>query len=329
VTRVLVTGGGGFLGSAIVRRLLARGDEVRSLARGAYPELTALGVHTVRADLRDADAVRAAAAGCDVVFHVGAKAGIGGPGREYAETNVGGTTNVLAACRAHGVPRLVYTSTPSVVATHDGIAGGDESLPYPARYESPYASTKAAAERAVLAADGPELATVALRPHLIWGPGDTQLGPQIVERGRRGRLRFVGNGTNLVDSTYIDNAVSAHLSAADRLRPGATVAGRAYFVSQGEPRPIRDLVLGVLAAAGVDRVPGTIPFPVAYALGALAEGIFVVTRRRTEPPMTRFLARQLATPHWFDIGAARRDLGYTPTVDIATGMARLRVHLCG
>ncbi len=327
--RALVTGGGGFLGSAIVRGLIARGDEVHTFARGAYPELSLLGAHTVRGDLRDADAVCAATAGCDVVYHVGALAGIGARGREYAETNIGGTANVLAACRAHGVPRLVYTSTSSVVATHDGIAGGDESLPYPARYESPYAATKAAAERAVLAADGLELATVALRPHLIWGPGDTQLGPRIVERGRRGRLRFVGDGTNLVDSTYIDNAVSAHLAAADRLHPGAAISGRAYFVSQGEPRPIRDLVLGVLAAAGVDNVPGTVPFPVAYALGALAEGVFVLTRRPTDPPMTRFLARQLATPHWFDIAAARRDLGYIPAVDIATGMVRLREHLRG
>lgn len=327
--RALVTGGGGFLGAAVVRALVARGDEVRSFARGRYPELTALGVETVQGDLRDPGAVHAATAGCEVVFHIGAKAGIGGRRRQYAETNIDGTANVLAACRAHGIQRLVHTSTPSVVATGAGIAGGDESLPYAKVSESPYAATKAVAERAVLAAAGPDLATVALRPHLIWGPGDTQLGPRIVERARRGRLRFVGDGNNLIDSTYIDNAVAAHLLAADRLEPDAVMAGRAYFVSQGDPRPLRELVLGILAAAGIDGVPGNIPFPVAYVLGALAEGAFAVTGRRSDPPMTRFLARQLATPHWFDIGAARRDLGYIPVVDTATGMARLRQHLRG
>lgn len=327
--RALVTGGGGFLGAAVVRLLVARGDEVRSLARGSYPELAALGVDTVRGDLCDRAAVHAAAEGCDVVFHVGAKAGVAGSAREYLATNVSGTGNVLAACGANGVRRLVYTSTPSVVADRHDIVGGDESLPYATGHQAPYPATKATAERAVLAANGTALATVALRPHLIWGPGDTQLVPRIIERARRGRLRFVGSGDNVIDSTYIDNAATAHLLAADRLYPGAAISGRAFFLSQGEPLPVRELVNRILAAAGLEPVTATVPFPVAYALGGLCELAVALSQSQAEPPMTRFLARQLATSHWFDISAARRDLGYEPTVTLDEGLARLQEHLRG
>lgn len=327
MTRALVTGGGGFLGSAVVRLLRARGTAVSTLTRGSYPELAALGVRTLQGDLADAQAVRAATEGCDVVFHVGAKAGVWGPAGEYAATNVQGTRNVIAACRAYGVRRLVYTSTPSVVADRQGIAGGGESLPYARRHDSPYSASKAEAEQAVLAANDAELGTLALRPHLIWGPGDTQLIPRILDRARQGRLRFVGDGTNLIDSTYIDNAAGAHLLAADLLDPGAGISGRPFFISQGEPLPIRDLVNRILDTAGMAPVDSTIPFALAYAAGGLAEAAFALGRRRTEPPMTRFLARQLATPHWFDIGAARRELGYQPRVSLADGLARLRDHL--
>lgn len=329
MTTSLVTGGGGFLGAAVVRQLVARGDAVRTLTRGSYPELAVLGVESIRGDLAAADTVRAAAAGCDVVFHVGAKAGAWGPAREYAATNVQGTQNVLTACRELGIRRLVYTSTPSVVAQRDGITGGRESLPYALRHDSPYAASKAEAEQAVLAANDAELATVALRPHLIWGPGDTQLIPRILDRARRGSLRFVGDGSNLIDSTYIDNAAWAHLLAADRLHPGAGISGRPFFISQGEPLPIRELLNGILDAAGLDPVDSTVPFALAYALGGLAEAVCTVAGGRREPPMTRFLARQLATPHWFDISAARRELGYQPGVSVAEGLARLREHLSG
>lgn len=325
--RVLVTGGGGFVGGAVVRALLARGEEVVSLARGDYPQLRALGVQTARGDLAEPDAVVAAARGCEAVVHVAAKAGIWGSARDYERSNVEGTRSVLAACRALGIGRLVHTSTPSVVHAGSDIAGGDESLPYAERPETPYARTKAAAERLVLAAADSSLATVALRPHLVWGPGDTQLVPRILDRARRGRLRFVDGGRALIDTTYIDDAVAAHLDALDALTPQAACAGRAYFISSGDPRPVRDIVNAILAAGGLPPEHRSVPLPVALAAGTAAEALWRVLRRDEEPPMTRFLARQLGTAHWFDISAARRDLGYAPRVGLDEGLRRLAAAL--
>ncbi|MBA2575854.1 MAG: NAD-dependent epimerase/dehydratase family protein [Euzebyaceae bacterium] len=321
--RALVSGGGGFLGGAIVRRLLDRGWAVRSFARGAYPALAAAGVEVLRGDLADADAVGRAVAGCDVVFHVAARAGVGGAPSAYRAANVDGTVHVVAACRRHGVGRLVFTSSPSVVHRGDDLRGADESAPYATRHLAAYPATKAAAERVVLAADGPALATTALRPHLVWGPGDTHLVPRLLARARAGRLRFVGDGRALVDSTYVDNAAEAHLLAADRLAGDGAPAGRAYFVSNGEPRPVADLVNAILRAAGLPEEHRTVPFAAAYAAGAVAEVAWRVARRTDDPPVSRFLARQLATAHWFDLTAARRDLGYVPRVSLDEGFARL------
>src|SRR4051794_17293862 len=256
---VLVTGGGGFLGGAIVRRLAARGDAVRALSRGGYPGLRAMGVALVQGDLADPAAVARAAEGCAVVFHVAAKAGIWGPFAEYHRSNVAGTRNVIAACRACGVRRLVFTSSPSVVFDGRDMEGVDESVPYPRHYETAYPATKAEAERLVRAANGDDLATVALRPHLIWGPGDTNIVPRIIARAKSGRLRRIGRRVNLVDSTYIDDAAEAHLRAADRLVPGAPIAGRAYFLSQGEPWPLWELVNRILRAAHQPPSPGPSP----------------------------------------------------------------------
>jgi nucleoside-diphosphate-sugar epimerase len=321
--RALVTGGGGFLGGAIVRKLRARGDEVRSLSRGRYPELEQLGVETIQADLSDVDALARATAGCDVVFHVAAKAGVWGPEEEYYRVNVTGTDNVLTACRRTGIRRLVYTSSPSVVFNGRDMEGVDESVPYPEHYEAPYPKTKALAEQAVLRANGPDLATVALRPHLIWGPGDPHLIPRIVDRARRGRLRKIGSGENCVDTVYIDNAADAHLLAADRLGPGVPPAGKAYFIAQGEPRPLWEVINRILSAAGLPPVTRRVPAGVAHAAGAVLETVYRILRLSGEPPMTRFVARELATAHWFDLTAARRDLGYMPAVSFDEGMHRL------
>lgn len=326
--KVLVTGGGGFLGGAIVRRLVARGDAVRTLQRGEYPALAALGVECVRGDLSDAALVQAAVRGCDAVIHTAAKAGVWGPFEDYYRANVVGTRNVLAACRAVGVKRLVYTSSPSVVFDGRDEAGIDETAPYPARYLAHYPRTKAEAERAVLAANGPELATVALRPHLIWGPGDPHLLPRLVALAKSGKLRLVARDDNLVDSTYVDNAALAHVLALDALsradvphRPAC--AGRAYFISNGEPLAMAELVNKLLAAKGVPPVTRTISPGLAYAAGAMLEMLYKLLRRRDEPPITRFVARQLSTSHWFDLTAARRDLGYEAEVSLAKGLARL------
>ncbi len=311
-----------------MRRLVARGDQVRSFARGEYPKLVKLGVEVRRGDLRDSEAVAAAIQGCERVFHVAALPGVWGAYKDYYRTNVVGTDNVLAACRAQGVKRLVYTSTPSVVHAGGDIEGGDESLPYATKFSAHYPRTKAIAEQSVLRANDEKLCTVALRPHLIWGPGDNHLTPRILARGRANRLRLIGKRPNLIDTVYIDNAADAHILAADRLAPGAACAGKTYFISNGEPMPLAEITNGILAAAGLPPVTRRIPAPLAYAVGALAELVYGLLRITKEPPLTRFVARQLSTAHWFEIGAARRDLGYEPTVSIREGLRRLAEALC-
>ncbi|MFY2763883.1 2-alkyl-3-oxoalkanoate reductase [Arenimonas sp. MALMAid1274] len=323
--KVLVTGGAGFLGQALCAGLVAQGHEVTSFQRSHSTALDAMGVRQVRGDLADAAAVTAAFAGQQAIFHNAAKAGAWGSYDSYFQANVVGTRNVLAAMRQHGIPTLVYTSTPSV--THSGrtpVEGGNEAdTPYGHGFKAPYPATKLVAEREVLAANDATLATVALRPRLIWGPGDTQLLPRLAERARAGRLRFIDGGHNRMDTTYIDNAAQAHLDAFAALRPGAACAGRAYFISNGEPRPVRQIVNDMLAAAGVPPVTGEVPYAVAYAAGALLEPVWKLLRLGGEPPMTRFLAEQLSTPHWYDISAAARDFGYLPRVSTAEGLQRL------
>jgi len=323
--KVLVTGGGGFLGAAICRLLRQRGEEVVSFQRGHYPALAECGVRELRGDLADSTAVAAAARGCEAVIHVAARAGAWGAYHDYHRANVIGTESVLAACRAHRIGRLVYTSTPSVC--HRGrvpVEGGDErSAPPAARFKAAYPATKAIAERAVLAANDTRLATVALRPRLIWGPGDPHLLPRLVARARAGRLRLIDGGDQRIDTTYIDNAAEAHLDALDRLRPGAACAGRAYFISNGEPRPLREVINGLLRAAGAPEVSRSMPFGLACGLGAVFEAAWWLLPLRGEPPMTRFIAEQLATPHWYDISAAAREIGYRPQVSIDEGLARL------
>lgn len=327
--KVLVTGGGGFLGQGICRRLVERGEQVRSIARGDYPELAEIGVEALRGDIADRGAVMKATQGCDAVIHTAAKAGDWGSRDRFFRPNVTGTANVLEACRTHDVPKLVYTSTPSVVHGGGDVAGVDESAPYPERYDAWYPETKAIAERMVLEADGPGLSTVALRPHLVWGPGDNHLTPKILERGRAGRLRHIGSEPCLIDVIYIDNAVDAHILALDRLGPDAACAGRAYFISQGVPVPTWTMIDDLLAAGGLPPVRKRISPGMALFAGTIIELIWRILPMKGDPPMTRFLARQLATAHWYDISAARRDLGFEPQVSIEEGLNRLREHLAG
>ena len=271
--KALVTGGGGFLGGAIATKLSARGDEVRSFSRGTHAELESLGVEHIQGDLADSKAVSQAVRDSDVVFHVGAKAGVWGRYADYFATNVTGTENIITACRREGVRKLVYTSTPSVVFGAEDLEGVDESVPYASRYDTAYPETKAIAERKVLQSNGPELATVALRPHLIWGPGDNHLVPRIVARGRAGKLRKIGRRPCLVDSVYIDNAADAHILAAEKLTPEAACAGKPYFISNDEPMPVFELINKILAAAGVPPVTRSVPVPLAVLVGWMMETV--------------------------------------------------------
>ncbi len=322
--KALVTGAGGFLGFEIVRQLVARGVTVRGLARGEYPELEQLGVESVRADVRDADRVRDALQGIDVVFHTAAVAGIWGPWEYYHSINTLGTENVLAGCRAHGVRKLVFSSSPSVTFDGSDQSGVDETVPYPREWLCHYPHSKALAEQAVLGANGREdLLSCALRPHLIWGPRDPHLVPRLIDRARRGRLRQIGDGTNLIDMVYIENAALAHLQAAECLAEGSPVCGQAYFISQGEPVNCWQWINDLLALAEIEPLQKKISLKAAWRLGSAMESVYRVLRIPGEPPMTRFLAAQLGTSHYFDIGRARGDFGYDPPVSTLEGMQRL------
>ena len=311
--KILVTGGGGFVGGYIVERLLARGCAVRSIGRSPQPELVAKGVEVVCGDLTDATAVSAACEGVDTVFHVAARAGVWGSWESFYRPNVIGTRNVLSACRKWQVKRLVYTSTPSVVFNGDSIRGGDESLPYGKNWLCHYAETKALAEQEALAANSEKLQVVALRPHLIFGPGDPHLLPRVVESVKAGRLRIVGDGSAKVDVSYVGNVADAHLDAFDALERGKG-AGQAYFISQGEPVDLWPWLNSILEGLGQPPLTQKIPLPLAYGIGALCEGAWKVLRRRTDPPITRFVAVELAKDHYFDIRKAQHVLGYRPRV---------------
>jgi nucleoside-diphosphate-sugar epimerase len=298
------------------------------LSRRRYGELEALGAEQIEGDVRDAHNVARACEGVDGVFHTAGVAGIWGPWRHYHGINTVGTQHLVDACRRHGVGYLVYTSSPSVTFDGGDQRGVDESVPYATRWLCHYPHTKALAEKCVLAAnEGGALRTCALRPHLIWGPRDRHLVPRLVARARRGQLLRVGDGTNLIDMIYVENAAAAHLLAADALAGDAPAAGRAYFLSHGEPVNCWDWLNEILQLAGLPPVTKSISFRAAWTAGAILEGMWKTLRRRDEPRMTRFLAAQLATSHYFDISAARRDFRYQPNVSTEEGMRRLGIWL--
>ena len=318
-----MTGGNGFLGRAIVAELKRRGHAVCSASRRPSAELAALGVRTLTCDLRNREHVERAMVGQDAVVHAAALTGIHGTRADFVRTNVEGTRFVLEACRASGVKRLVYTSSPSVVFDGRDHRQADESLPYPRRYLAAYPATKATAEREVLAANGPHLATLALRPHLVLGPGDPNLMPRLVARARAGKLAIVGDGKNEISFTWLDNAAAAHADALERLEPGAKVAGRAFFVAQKESVLLWRWLAELFTRAGIPPPTKRVSRALAYAAGAVAELVWALARQRGEPPMTRFLALQLATSHSYDVGALERELGYVERVTTAEATERL------
>lgn len=321
--KVLVTGGSSLIGARLAAALSRRGDEAVVQQRTRSDALTGVDVRQELGDIRDLDVVARAADGCDAIVHLAAKVGVVGDWDDYRTINVDGTRNVLAAARRHGIGRVVHVSSPSVAHGGEPIVGGVAEPPVLGRRHAWYPESKAMAEIDALAASDGELGVVAIRPHLVWGPGDTQLVGRIVERAAAGRLALVGGGWALVDTTYIDNAVGALVAALDAVAPAAPCAGRAYVVSNGEPRMIRELVEGICRAAGVPYAPRTVSLRVGRSIGAVVERAWPVLGRSDEPPLTQFLAEQLGTAHWFDPRPARDDLGWSPQVSIDDGLARL------
>lgn len=323
--KVLVTGGGGFLGGAIVRLLISEGETVRSFSRRHYSELEALGVEQIQGDLSDIEAVVSACRNVEAVYHVAAKPGVWGRYETFYLPNVVGTENIISACKSCGVQRLIYTSSPSVVFDGTDMEGVDETVPYPSTYHAPYPQTKAVAEYKVLEAAKEGLPAVAIRPHLIWGPGDNHLIPRIIQRAHR--LRQVGDGSNLVDTIYIDNAALAHVLAEKKLRSNPELSGRTYFISQDEPIALWEMINRILAAGGMPPVKRRISPGTALAAGSILEVIYKTFKIKAEPPITRFVARELATSHWFNIQAAKSDLGYKPAISTDEGFKRLKEWL--
>ena len=325
-TPIFVTGGGGFLGLNLIKALLQNGHKVVQFSRNYYEELVSLGVHSIQGDLQDLDAVLKGMKGCKTVIHVAAKAGVWGSWESFHGPNVIGTQNVISACKALGINQLIYTSSPSVVFDGSDQENLDESSPYPEHWLANYPATKAMGEKLILAANSPELATVALRPHLIWGPGDRHLVPRVIAKQKSGRLKLVGDGSKLVDAVYIDNAVQAHLNALERLYPGSKIAGKSYFITNHEPQPMKDILNGILAAAKLPPVHKKVHPKLAYLIGFLMEKLWKTFHTKREPPITRFVAKQLSTAHWYNNQAATVELGYEPKVSMAKGFKRLETH---
>ncbi len=329
--KAIITGGGGFIGSHIARLLKSQSHEVTALGRRHYPDLEAQGIACVRADIRDRDALTQAFAGHDVVFHVAALAMIWGPKRTFREINVEGTRSVIHACRAASVRKLIFTSSPSVMFGVDGRFIPTPDQPFPSRHLAHYPSTKAIAEQIVQEATDDELLTVSLRPHLVWGPGDPHLIPRALDRARAGQLIQVGDGTNLVDVTYIVNVAHAHVKAAEALEPGAPCVGQGYFISQGEPVNLWSWLGRVVETVGAPPVNRQMSYKAAYRRGALLETMQAITGYPREPVMTRFLAAQLSHDHYFDIEPAQKDLGYEVIVGMEEGLAEtvecLKTHV--
>ena len=362
---VFVTGAGGFLGKAICKLLRLTNIKVTGFARGSYPELTEMGVNMIQGDITDFTQLKESMKSCDLVFHVAAKAGVWGSKDDYFKPNVQGAENIIQACHELAITRLVYTSTPSVTFAGVDEAGIDESQPYADNFLNYYGESKALAEQLVLNASssyldqkkqqssqldsqqsqqnsqidsqqaskkdskqGKHLKTVALRPHLIWGPNDPHLVPRVLERARSGKLKLVGKEDKLVDTIFVDNAAYAHILAAISLSNDMTnCIGKAYFISNDQPITMAAMLNNILHCAQLPPVTKRIPSSVAYGVGVLLEWVYKIRDIKEEPIMTRFVARQLSTCHYFDISAAKNDLCYTPLISIDDGMKLLKASL--
>lgn len=325
--RALVTGGGGFVGTALVKQLLAEGCGVTVAGRKRYPHIERLGVSCLVGDIADQDFTEMICCGVDTVFHSAARAGIWGRWEDYKMTNVDGTINIIESCRNNGVPRLIYTSTPSVVFNRGDIKNGDETLPYADKYLCHYSRSKVIAEKHVLESSGATLATCAIRPHLIWGPNDPHLIPRLLARGRDGALKIVGSAANLVDITYVDNVAHAHILAAKSLLKSSKSSGQAYFIGQERPVRLWDWINELYRDMGIAQIRTKVPFGIAYTAGAFLELVYRLLAIEREPKMTRFLALQLSRSHYFSHKKAEIELGYRPIVSLEEGKKRLLASL--
>ncbi len=325
IKNVLVTGGGGFLGKAIVRKLLMKKIRVTSFSRNFYKDLDNMGVLQIQGDLSDAAPVINAFKGIDAVFHVAAKPGIWGDFNDYFRTNVTGTENVITSCFENNVRQLIYTSSPSVIFDENDMENVDESVPYPEKYLAPYPETKAMAEKLIRDAAKKGLKTIIIRPHLIWGPHDNHLVPGILKRA--GRLKRVGRRDDLVDTIYVDNAADAHVWASEKLASNPSLSGNVYFVSQDKPMSKWEMANAFLEAAGLPPIKGHVSEKTAYIAGSLFEIVYRFFGIQKEPPITRFAAKELSTSHWFDISRAKKDLGYYPEISTEEGLVKLREWL--
>lgn len=333
---VLVTGASGLLGGAVARLLVERGERVRTLQRS--PSGVA-GAEDVAGSVTDPAVVARAVDGADAVVHLAAKVSLAGDPADFERVNVHGTEVLLDAAERAGVRRFVQVSSPSVAHAGASLVGVGAEPADPARARGEYARTKATSEVLALSRDRNDGGTpdgrgdfrvVAVRPHIVWGPGDTQLVERVIDRAARGRLPLLGHGAALIDTTYLDNAADGIVAALDRLgdRPDA-VRGRAYVLTNGEPRTVADLLAGICRAGGVEPPRWRVPAGLARTAGGLVEAVWRVRPGADEPPMTRFLAEQLSTAHWFDQRAVRADLGWRPAVSVDEGMRRLAAHYGG
>lgn len=322
IKNVLVTGGGGFLGKAIVKKLVKKNLTVTSFSRNFYPDLETLGVTQIQGDLIDKNVVVKAFRNIDAVFHVAAKPGIWGPFKEFFSTNVTGTENVISACLNNDIKQLIYTSSPSVIFDENDMENVDESVPYPKKYLAPYPETKAMAEKLVRSAAKKGLKTIIIRPHLIWGPEDNHMVPGIVKRSNK--LRRVGRKDDLVDTIYVDNAADVHILAFQKLMENPSLSGNIYFVSQDEPVSKWEMANAFLDAAGLPPIKGHVSARTAYIAGSIFEFAYKLFSIKKEPPITRFAAKEAATSHWFNISKAKKELGYSPEVSTKEGLKRLK-----